>query len=103
MVVEQLLVLVWEGEADIFVNGNNQDTRSRLALRLCSNDLGSGWKDQQNLTHSSRIRTNAIVICGSKTACYADLLVLYNWSDCRGQRGLGENVRQRSKVSLLEF
>jgi hypothetical protein len=49
MVAELLLVLVWEGEADTFVKGNNQDTRSRLALRLCGNDIGSGWKDQQDL------------------------------------------------------
>jgi hypothetical protein len=86
MVVKQLLILVWEGEADTFVKGNNQDTRSMLALRLCGNDLGSGWNDQQDLTHSGRIRTNAIAICRSRTVCYADLLILHNWGDCRGRR-----------------
>jgi hypothetical protein len=95
--------LVWDVEADTFVKVNSQDTRSRLALRLCGNELGSGWKDQPDLTHLGRIRTNAIVICGSRTACYAGLLVLHIWSDCRGQRGSGEGVRQRTKVSLLEF
>jgi hypothetical protein len=95
MVVELLLVLVWEGEADTFVNGNNQDTRSRLALSLCGNDLGSGWKDQQDLIRSGRIRTNAIVICGSRTACHAGLLVLHNWSDCRGRRGLRGRIVTR--------
>ena len=51
MAVKYLLVLVWDAKANSFVEGNYQDTRSKLTLQLYRSNIGG-----------------AIDICSSRTA-----------------------------------
>jgi hypothetical protein len=46
-------IFIWNGEADTFVNGNNQRYQIYAGSAAVWQRFGSGgWKDQQDLTHT---------------------------------------------------